>query len=206
MPKQLFVLLGIFIGFFFQSCASGNVWLTIQPDGSGKIQMVKKEIIDKRRASASFLSGGQSTESEIRITSLDMVFPSIHQLEMEGASFIYHKQLIEGKVSNCLLITLDTSADSPWFRYFGITELQLLKIQEESAMRDDLARFNNLTDFIVWEIVLPGKTVVTKDFQPLGPDWWLSNHMNRKAILKIPVRDMLKSRRKYSSYEVCSVL
>jgi hypothetical protein len=199
------VVVFILISSFF-SCASGNIWLTVQPDGSGKMQLVKKEIQDKRKASVGFLKGGRGVESEFSITSLDVNFPSIQRLEMKGASFIYSTELVGDLERFCLLFSLDTSAESEWFQYFKINDISLAKIQKESELRDDLARFNNLTDYIVWEIALPGSLTSVKDFEPLGPEWWISNHGNRKAILKIPARDILNSRRKYSTYEVCSTM
>lgn len=194
-----FILIGL-----IPSCASGNIWLTVQSDGSGKVQFVKKEIQDKRKANFEFLQGGRGVESEFRITSLDVNFPSIRKLELNGASFIYSTEFVNGLEKYCLLFSLDTSRESEWFQYFKISEVSLAKIQKESEIRDDLARFNNLTDYIVWEIALPGEIISVKDFDPLGPDWWISNHGNRKAILKIPARDILQSRRNYSTYEVCS--
>ena len=196
----------IIIILFFQNCASGNIWLYVNSDGSGKLQMVRKEIQAREKIDLAFLKGSQSEVTELHISSVDSNFSSIHNLKMEGASFIFYVQEINLEKQNCLLFTLDTSAESAWFRHFQITDIKLNLFEKEAKSRDDLARFNNLADYFVWEIHLPGKVASVKDFQSLGPEWWISKHSDSKVILKIPAKDILKSRRKFSSYEICSSL
>ncbi|MCC5813820.1 MAG: hypothetical protein JJT78_03625 [Leptospira sp.] len=204
--RKGFSFIIISVLFFFLQCAAGNIWLTINPDRSGQLQFIKKEYKDKRTAKLSFIKGGKPQETEFSITSMDMPFQHLDDLEMEGASFIfYHPE--PGKPNHyCLLLSLDTSSSSPWFTYFGITNISVTKFQKEMNNRDDLARFNNLTDYMVWEIKMPGRIVSVKDFEPLGPEWWISNHNNSKAVLKIPAKDIINSRRKLSTYEICSLM
>jgi len=189
---------------FFQNCASGNIWLYVNEDGSGRIQMVRKEIQARRKIDLTFLKASSPELTEMKITSVDANFSSIHNLKMEGASFIYYSKVNNSEIFNCLLFTLDTSADSAWFRYFQITDINMNLFDKEAKSRDDLARFNNLAEYFVWEIHLPGNVASVKDFQPLGPEWWISKHSNSKVTLKIPAKDILKSRRKFSSYEICT--
>lgn len=187
-----------------QFCASGNIWLYVNENGSGRVQMVKKEIQARQKIDLEFLKGSPSELTEMKISSVDSNFSSIHTLKMNGASFIYYPQEVNSEIYNCLLFTLDTSAESEWFRYFQITNVKMELFDKEAKSRDDLARFNNLAEYFVWEIHLAGDVKTVKDFQALGPEWWISKHSNSKVVLKIPAKDILNSRRKFSTYEVCS--
>lgn len=195
----------LFLFFFTTHCASGNIWLYVNEDGSGKIQMIRKDLESRKKVQLDFLRNVRSEESELLIVSADSQFNSIHTLEMEGASFIYYSKKESNLTRNCLLFTLDTSSNSAWFKYFQITDLSLSIFEKEAKTRDDIARFNNLTEFVVWEIHLPGEVEKVTDFEPLGLDWWISKHSKSKVILKIPARDILNSKRSLSTYETCSV-
>jgi hypothetical protein len=197
------VIISLFI--FVNHCASGNIWLYVNEDGSGKIQMIRKDLESRKKVQLDFLRNVRSEESELLIVSADSQFNSIHTLEMEGASFIYYSNKEFSFTRNCLLFTLDTSKNSAWFKYFRINEVSLSIFEKEAKSRDDIARFNNLTDFVVWEIHLPGEVEKVTDFEPIGLDWWISKHSNEKVILKIPARDILNSKRNLSTYETCSV-
>ncbi|WCL50484.1 hypothetical protein [Leptospira sp. GIMC2001] len=190
--------------FISMSCASGNLFLKIEENSSGSLQFLRKEINDRKSISPNFIKGGKGEELDFQITSLDVKFSEIQNLGMDGSDFIWIEKFENGKNHYCLLFTLDTSKDSAWFKYFNISSVSLKKFQNEAMSRDDLARFNNLTDHVVWEISLPGEIISVKDYEPLGPDWWISIQSGRKAILKIPAIDILNSRRKFSTYEVCS--
>lgn len=204
MKYFLLFLTSLGISFTIFNCAAGNVWLKIEKDHSAKFQMIRKEVNPRRSVSLFFVRNQIAEETELKVVSLDWTSPSIHTLEMKGASFLYYPSLVNGKSGNCLLFTLDTSSTSPWFQYFRISKWSLERMAKEANSRDDLARFNNLMDYVVWEIQLPGKIISVKDYEPLGPEWWISIHDSRKAILKIPAQDILKSRRKFSTYRVCS--
>lgn len=194
----------VLLVFVLGNCAAGNVWLTIQADGSGKMQFVKKEYKDHRKVNLAFLRGVRAEETELSVTSMDVRIANIHEMELQGADFFFFQKDTTGESLHCLLFTLNTDKSAEWFRYFGISMGSIKAFEKESRKRDDLARFNNLTDYVVWEINLPGKIVSVRDYEPLPPEWWFSNHQNRKAVLKIPVRDILNSRRPLSTYEVCS--
>ncbi len=186
------------------NCAAGNVWLKIEKDKSGKLQFLKKEYRERRKVGLDFLKSSPAEETDLYVTSLDVKIPNIDTWEMEGASLLLFSEKSSEGERDCLLFTLNTSKDAKWFQYFGISEWSLNQIEKEANLRDDLARFNNLLDSIVWEISMPGNIVYVKDYEPLDPDWGISNHGGRKAILRIPARDILKSRRRFSTYLICS--
>jgi hypothetical protein len=205
--RIVFLAFFLFLNFFLLQCAAGNAYLKVHPDASADLQFVKKELnaslSDRSRGS---LSNLPSRESKMTLTSLETRIPSINDFHLSGADFILSEDKHEDGIRYCLLFTLNTAKNAGWFEYFQITRASLDLFQKESETRDDLARFNNTLDLFVWEITMPGDILSVRDYEPLGPEWWISNHSGRKAILKIPAKDVLSSRRKFSTYEVCSLL
>jgi hypothetical protein len=105
--------------------------------------------------------------------------------------------------SSTYLLYINTGKDSPLLAFLQVDLENNLKLVEEAKKRDDLLRFNTLSEHIIVELQLPTdvKSAKFTDQRDLT-DWGVRVDPNSKIVVKLPISEFSKDRFKTTEVKI----
>ncbi len=176
----------IFLVLFFSFCAGGNLKVKLNSDFSGTLTILEKKI--KRKEGGHFFGSGlrPDSETELYVKERSYSFSNITQISPPGLRFIRYKE--EGESSQYFIVVVDTSAKSELIKALGIKKEDILNLVNEAKVRDDLLRFNMLSEHLQIEMSFPFpiRSVGFTESRRPG-DWTARLDGGGKVVINIPL-------------------
>lgn len=182
--RNFFFLISISLVFSF--CAGGNIKVKVKPDLSGELQIYEKKW--KRKGGGTYFGNGlrPESESELIIKERFYTFENINWISPPGLRFSFFKE--DDESTNHFIVLVDTSAKSKLIEALGIKKEDILNLITEAKNRDDLMRFNTLSEHIQIEIQLPFQVKSVQFTEPRKPGEWTARSDGQgKVIINIPL-------------------
>ena len=182
--RNFFFLISITV--LIQFCAGGNLKVKVKPDLSGEMQIYEKKI--KRRSGGSFLGSGLKAEQEAELLIKERFysFQNITKIAPPGLRFYQYQE--ENDPSSSFMVVIDTSNKSKLIEALGIKKEEIQNLISEAKSRDDLMRFNTLSEHIQIELFLPYQIKSVKFTEHRTPgEWTARSEGNGKVVINIPL-------------------
>ncbi len=176
------ILLSLLFGF----CAGGNIKIKVNPNLSGELLIFEKKV--KNKTGGIFFGSGLTPESETELVIKERFysFKNITQITPPGLRFYYFKE--ENDTLDQFMVVIDTSANSKLIEALNIKKENILEIEKHAKNRDDLMRFNTLSEHIQIELSLPHKIASVKFTEKREPgEWTARSDGNGKVVINIPL-------------------
>jgi hypothetical protein len=176
----------ISIALFFSFCAGGNLKVKVKSDLSGELQIYEKKL--KRKSGGVFFGSGlkAESESELLIKERFYTFQNITQILPPGLRFYQYKE--ESETTHNFMVVIDTSANSKLIDALNIKKEDIHMMISEAKSRDDLMRFNALSEHIQIELYLPFQIKSVQFTEARKPgEWTARNDGQGKVVINIPL-------------------
>jgi hypothetical protein len=176
----------LFLVFWFAHCAGGNLKVKVKPDLSGELLILEKRL--QKKSGGHFFGSGLVAESETELSVKERfyTFNNITQIAPPGLRFFIYKEDSENLQN--FVIAIDTSAKSKLIEALKIRKSDIESFVSEAQKRDDIMRFNTLSEHIQIELNLPFQIVAVKFKEPRKPgEWTARNDGSGKVVINIPL-------------------
>ncbi|WP_210412840.1 LBF_1134 family protein [Leptospira ognonensis] len=167
-------------------CAGGNLKVKVKSDLSGEMQIYEKKM--KRKSGGIFFGSGLKAEyeSELLIKERFYTFQNITKISPPGLRFLQYQE--ENDTAHSFMVVIDTSNKSKLIEALGIKKEEIQNLISEAKSRDDLMRFNTLSEHIQIELYLPYQIKAIKFTEHRTPgEWTARSEGNGKVVINIPL-------------------
>ncbi len=194
--------LSFLICLFCFHCAAGNLKIQVQRDGSGRITVLERKVthLPIKQPPAHWRVKAESVH-KLEIIERVYSFDNFQTVTLPGLGMREYKELDEADTT--YIVYFDTSKQSPLIAFLNVDQDNNTKILEEAKKRDDLLRFNTLTDHLVFEFHLPWEVKSAKFSEQRDlTEWGIRVESQSKVVVKLPLADLYKDKFKTSEVKI----